>query len=77
MARDFGTQQGNAALNNQEVDYREIRTGAGARYALGRALTVEVEGGWMIDRRFDFHERGLLLNGDGAPYVSAFLNFSF
>ena len=77
VAENFGRTHGQSNLDGQIVNYREIRAGAGLRYSLGRRLSGELEGGWMIDRRFHFDDRHLLLNGDGAPYVSAFLSLPF
>lgn len=31
----------------------------------------------MIDRRFEFDDRNLLLNGDGAPYVRLSIGGNF
>ena len=77
MAGDFGHTHGQPNLDDQIVNYREIRACAGLRYSLGPRLTAELKGGWMIDRRFHYDDRHLLLNGDGAPYVGAFVNVSF
>ena len=77
VADDFGRTHGQTNLDNQIVNYREIRVGAGLRYRVGQRLSAELEGGWMIDRRFHYNDRHLLLNGDGAPYVGVFANLSF
>lgn len=78
VAEDFGTANGgNALLNDDQVTYREIRVGAGARYAFNRWLRLSVEGGYALDRRFQFDRADLLLNGDGAPYVQVGLTGSF
>lgn len=74
VAEDFGTRAGMANLNNDRLTYREIRVGAGARYRLHRLFTLTFEGGYAIDRRFQFDESNLLLNGDGAPYVQFSIN---
>ena len=77
VAENFGRTHGQPNLDDQIVNYREIRAGAGLRYSLGSRVSAELEGGWMIDRRFNFKDRHLLLNGDGAPYVGAFVSLSF
>ncbi|MEW6304677.1 MAG: DUF6268 family outer membrane beta-barrel protein [Verrucomicrobiota bacterium] len=77
VAKDFGTRQGRAALDNQAVDFQEVRVGAGFRYTVAKKLALEVGGGWTIDRRYHFHERDLLLNGRGAPYVQCSFGLTF
>lgn len=77
VAEDFGTTQNNPALNDDNLSYREIRLGAGARYRFHRLFNVTVEGGYAIDRRFQYQDANLLLNGDGAPYVQVSVNGSY
>jgi hypothetical protein len=69
VADDFGTRRGRPDLDGEAVDYQEVRVGGGLRYTFKNKLGVELGGGWTVDRRYHFHERDLLLNGDGAPYV--------
>jgi len=66
----FGTRNGRAALNDQTMTYREIRVGAGLTTRWTSHLSVGVEGGWVVDRRFVYNDARLQLNGDGAPYFS-------
>jgi hypothetical protein len=77
VARDFGRRVGRAQLDDTLIDYREIRVGAGARYHVAGKLALEVAGGWTVDRRFHFHQRDLLVNGDGAPYVQCSFGLTF
>ncbi|MGB0580512.1 MAG: hypothetical protein ACPGVU_12475 [Limisphaerales bacterium] len=77
VADDFGTSLGRPTLNGEKVDYREVRAGAGVRVEFGRGILGEFAGGWIFDRRFEFHERNLTLNGDGAPYVQVSLGAQF
>jgi hypothetical protein len=74
VAEDFGTHFEEPRLNNDQLTYREIRVGAGARYRFHRLFTLTVEGGYAIDRRFQFNESNLLLNGDGSPYIQVSIN---
>ena len=53
-------------LDNQRVDFREITVGVGGRWQILPGLTAQATVGWMTDRRFEYEERKLLLNGDGA-----------
>lgn len=66
-----------ARLSDTKIDYREIRLGVGTRLNLRRGLGIELEGGWMLDRRFDYHERGREVKTDGAPYVQGGLSVRF
>jgi len=77
VAEDFGRRRGRAQLDNQDVDFREITLGAGARWEISRNLTAGVTLGWMLDRRFEYENRDLLLNGDGAPTLSFTVGGSF
>jgi hypothetical protein len=66
VANDFGRRHARPELDAQIVDYREISAGAGLRWQLTPAVTVHAGAGWMFDRRFQYADRNLLLNGDGA-----------
>jgi hypothetical protein len=77
VAEDFGRRRGRPALDGQEVDFREISVGAGARWQLSRTLSAGAAVGWMLDRRFEYEDRDLLLNGEGAPMLSLHLSGSF
>ena len=66
VADDFGRRHARPELDAQIVDYREISAGAGLRWQLTPAVTVHAGAGWMFDRRFQYADRNLLLNGDGA-----------
>jgi Domain of unknown function (DUF6268) len=77
VADDFGSRRGRSNLDGQAVDYQEVRVGGGLRYTFKDKLGIELGGGWTVDRRYHFHERNLLLNGDGAPYVQLSLGLMF
>lgn len=64
-------------LRDSEVSYREIHLGAGYAWSLTKNLTVEIEAGWLLDRRFDFYDRGLVVKTDGAPTARFSLNSRF
>jgi hypothetical protein len=59
---------GTISLRDTYVDYREIRVGGGLRWNLGKAVALELEGGWVVDRRFDYYERSLEVKTDGASF---------
>lgn len=77
VAEDFGRRRGRPALDNQDIDFREISVGAGARWKLSEGLTLNAGVGWMLDRRFEFEDRDLLINGDGAPQFLLSVSGSF
>jgi len=77
VAEDYGRARGRPELDNQDIDFREISAGVGVRWQLQPGLNLTASGGWSIDRRFEFEERNLLLNGDGAPTFQLALNGSF
>ena len=77
LADDFGRVRGRPELDRQIVDYREIAFGAGARWQLSPATALHLAAGRMLDRRFEFHDRNLLLNGDGAATGQLTLTSAF
>ncbi|HEY0947435.1 MAG TPA: hypothetical protein VGD81_19280, partial [Opitutaceae bacterium] len=68
---------GHRSLRDTEVTYREIRVGAGMRWPLTDACTLELEGGWMADRRFDYDDRDLTVKTDDAAYGRIFVSTRF
>jgi len=77
VAEDFGTAVGNPVLNDDQVTYRELRVGGGLRWDLNRLFRLTVEGGYALDRRFEFDRGNVLLNGDGAPYFTVGVSGSY
>ncbi|HEY1109566.1 MAG TPA: DUF6268 family outer membrane beta-barrel protein [Opitutaceae bacterium] len=77
VAEDFGRRRGRATLDNQDVDFREISVGAGLRWQLQPGLTLSTSVGWMLDRRFEYEKRDLLINGKGAPTALLSISGSF
>ena len=64
-------------LANTYVQYREIRFGAGADWALSKTVSLAVEAGVMTDRKFEYYDRDYTLNGSAAPYVTLGVNGRF
>jgi len=64
-------------LANTYVSYREIRLGAGAKWAVTEKISVSVEAGMMTDRRFEYFDRDYTLNGEAAPYAAISLDGRF
>ena len=73
----FGTDRGDAALDGQFVNYREVRVGAGVVWGGRKGLNVAAEAGWMIDRRFVFDDIRRQYNGDGALFGRLSLNYRY
>jgi hypothetical protein len=68
VAEDFGRRHGRSQLDGQSVDFEQVGVGLGVRYATERVI-AEIGAGWIVDRRYNFHERDVELKTDGAPYV--------
>ncbi|GAB4243852.1 MAG: hypothetical protein OHK005_08440 [Candidatus Methylacidiphilales bacterium] len=69
VSENFGTMNGVPSLNNDPVEYVEFRTGAGVSYKFSRALTAEIEGGYVPYRKWDYARAGESIKAEGAPYV--------
>ncbi|MFZ5806253.1 MAG: DUF6268 family outer membrane beta-barrel protein [Verrucomicrobiota bacterium] len=68
VSKKYGDSRNRFDLDNDNVSYREIRTGGGLGWKFMEGMTIEAEGGWTIDRRFDFAQSDLIIDSDGAPY---------
>ncbi len=77
VAEDFGRKRGRAALDNQDVDFRELSAGVGVRWTIDKSITAELGVGRLLDRRFEYEKRNLLLNGDGAVQFNLSVSGSF
>jgi hypothetical protein len=77
LGEEFGREHGDADLDGDILGYREIRLGGGFRRAIGSGLRLTVEGGWAVDREFEFKDRERELDAGGAPYVQAGIAGSF
>ena len=58
-----------AQLNGAQVDYSEYRAGGGLIYSPRDNISLDLGGGYAIEREFDFHRAGLKYKADGAPYL--------
>jgi hypothetical protein len=77
VAEDFGRRRGRPMLDGQRVDFREIGLSVGARWQLTPTISAQASVGWMLDRRFEYESRNLLLNGDGAASFALSLRGGF
>lgn len=77
VSQGFGTDHGRTDLDNDNVEYREIRTGLGAKWKAIKGMEIGVEGGWMIDRRFTYDQEDLTFHTAGAPYGQISISAAF
>ena len=64
-------------FRDTKVSYRETRLGGGIAYPLFGIATLRAECGWMLDRKFDYHERGNAVKTDGAAYLQIVVSSKF
>lgn len=69
----FRTDRNNAivptVLNGAQVDYSEYRVGGGLIYSPSNNVSLDLGGGYAIQRQFDFHRADVKYKADGAPYL--------
>ena len=58
-----------AKLNGAQVDYTEYRVGGGFIYSPSQNVSIDLGGGYAIQRRFDFYRADIRYKADAAPYV--------
>ncbi|MBW8780534.1 MAG: hypothetical protein JF599_01410 [Verrucomicrobia bacterium] len=64
-------------LGHTYLDYREIRLGLGANYALTRSLSLSADAGVLVHRQFDYYDRDYRLDGDTGAYVLVGITMKF
>jgi hypothetical protein len=64
-------------LNDRNLDYNEVRVGAGADYAVMKNVNVELTGGAVVYREFDFDNANFSPKVDPAPYVQLGIKVGF
>jgi hypothetical protein len=78
VADDFGDKHGRSKLNGAIMEYDELRVGAGITWKATSAVSLEVEGGYMPYREFNFHRAEFgLRTKQGAPYGQVALSAKF
>jgi len=76
--RGLGTAVGLPKLSGAIVEYDEVRVGAGFSWKASKAITLELEGGYLPYREFDFHRADShFSNENGAAYGQMSLNAQF
>lgn len=69
VAQNFGNPSGHPSLNNKTVDFTEIRLGAGFSWRVTPGINLEIDGGYMMYRQFDFSSADTSIdNNNLAPY---------
>jgi hypothetical protein len=56
-------------LSGAQVDYSDYRAGGGIIYSPCDAITIDLGGGYSLQRKFDFHRAGMTYKTDAAPYL--------
>jgi hypothetical protein len=56
-------------LSGAEVDYSDYRAGGGIIYSPSDTFTVDLGGGYSLERKFDYHRAGMTYKTDPAPYL--------
>lgn len=64
-------------MKDTELDYRELRAGLAAEWSPFKGLSLSVEGGLMLNRKWSFHEHDLNYSGKGTAYGRLALRHRF
>jgi hypothetical protein len=59
-----------ASLANSWLEYREVRAGLAAEYALGRGVSLRADLGKVVSQRFEYIDRSLKLTGGSPTFFS-------
>jgi hypothetical protein len=64
-------------LGDTYLEYREFRVGGGIDYEISKPLSVSLDAGEAVSRKFDYYDRNYQLDGRSAAYVNLGLRFRF
>jgi hypothetical protein len=56
------------SLGDTWLEYREIRVGLAAEYAIGSTLSLRADFGQVVDQRFEYTDRNVTLDGESPLY---------
>jgi hypothetical protein len=56
-------------LSGAQVDYSDYRVGGGFIYSPCDAISIDIGGGYSIQRKFDFYRADMTYKTDPAPYL--------
>jgi hypothetical protein len=74
----FGSSRGNPKLNHALMDFWEVRGGAGFIWNLTDTVKLELEGGTVPYRRFDFYRADFKMTSSSwSPYIRLGFEMSF
>lgn len=59
------------------LDYREIRAGLGADFAVGPGSSIRLDAGVVTDRKFEYVDRAFRLDGNSAAFASVSIRVRF
>lgn len=68
VGKNFGDNHGRQNFNNATLDFSEARVGLGLTWKVRPGITLDVGGGYMVYRQFDYHTADVSFDGDPAPY---------
>ncbi len=75
---DFGRDRATKKLDNAIVEYEEIRVGGGLTYKINKTFSLDLEGGAVPYRRFDYNRADYkVLSTNTAPYAEIDLSAKF
>jgi hypothetical protein len=78
MDNQFGRSVRLEKLNNAILDYWEVRGGGGLTWAVWNGVNLDIEGGVVPYRRFDFSRASFkVTSSDWAPYIRVGLSATF
>jgi opacity protein-like surface antigen len=76
-SKTYGDSVGMSQLNDRRLDYREVRVGTGADYAVTKNIDVNLTTGAVVYREFDFNDANFSPKVDPAPYVQLGVKVGF
>jgi hypothetical protein len=75
---EFGTSRGIPKLNHAILDFWEIRGGAGFTWTVTDKIKLDLEGGVVPYRQFDFNRADFNMSSSSwSPYIGLQLSASF
>jgi Domain of unknown function (DUF6268) len=78
LSDDFGSRRGLRELNDSTVDFTEIRAGTGVSWKVTRSVSLDLQGGCVPYRKFDFSRADYKVTSfDVAPFAQLSLNAKF
>jgi hypothetical protein len=75
--KNFGDTHGDASLNNAILEHREIRAGIGIIGQPSNLISLELQAGAMLDRRYDYFRSKKEIRAGMAPYIQLSAAFRF